>query len=121
MKKYIFIFFLSLNTLSYSQGSLGVNFGFNDDSFGSIDNIQNTINDYDLDLKNATGFQFGIYTEIDLITFYIRPELNFIFSKSNQGATILSGNISQDILKHNFKSSEIQVPIIFGYNVFGLN
>ena len=119
MKKYILILLLLLNTLLYSQGSLGINLGLNDDSFGSIENIQNTIDNYDLDLKNATGFQIGIYTEIDLITFYVRPELNFIFSKSNQGSTILSGNLSEDILKHNFKSSEIQIPIIFGYNVFG--
>ena len=119
MKKYILILLLLSNTLLYSQGSLGINLGLNDDSFGSIENIQNTIDNYDLDLKNATGFQIGIYTEIDLITFYVRPELNFIFSKSNQGSTILSGNLSEDILKHNFKSSEIQIPIIFGYNVFG--
>ncbi len=119
MKKYILILLLLLNTLLYSQGSLGINLGLNDDSFGSIENIQNTIDNYDLDLKNATGFQVGIYTEIDLITFYVRPELNFIFSKSNQGSTILSGNLSEDVLKHNFKSSEIQIPIIFGYNVFG--
>ena len=119
MKKHVLIFFMSLNTLLYSQGNLGINFGLNDDSFGSIENIQNTIDNYDLDLKNATGFQFGIYTEIDLITFYVRPELNFIFSKSNQGSTILSGNISEDILKHSFKSSEVQVPIIFGYNILG--
>ncbi len=119
MKKYILILLLLLNTLLYSQGSLGISLGLNDDSFGSIENIQNTIDNYDLDLKNATGFQIGIYTEIDLITFYVRPELNFIFSKSNQGSTILSGNLSEDVLKHNFKSSEIQIPIIFGYNVFG--
>jgi len=119
MKTHILIFSLSLNTLLFSQGNLGINFGLNDDSFGSIENIQNTIDNYDLDLKNATGFQFGIYTEIDLITFYVRPELNFIFSKSNQGSTILSGNISEDIYIHNFESSEIQVPIIFGYNILG--
>ena len=119
MKKYILILLLLSNTLLYSQGSLGINLGLNDDSFGSIENIQNTIDNYDLDLKNATGFQIGIYTEIDLITFYVRPELNFIFSKSNQGSTILSGNLSEDVLKHNFKSSEIQIPIIFGYNIFG--
>ena len=119
MNRYTLIFLIIFNTSLYSQGSLGVNFGLNDDSFGSIENIQNTIDNYDLDLKNATGFQLGVYTEIDLITFYIRPELNFIFSKSNQGSAILSGNISEDVLKHNFKSSEIQVPIIFGYNILG--
>ena len=119
MNRYILILLIIFNTSLYSQGILGVNFGLNDDSFGSIENIQNTIDNYDLDLKNATGFQLGVYTEIDLITFYIRPELNFIFSKSNQGSAILSGNLSEDVLKHNFKSSEIQVPIIFGYNILG--
>jgi len=119
MKKCKLVFFLIINTSLYSQGNLGINFGLNDDSFGSIENIQNTIDNYDLDLKNATGFQFGMFTEIDLITFYVRPELNFIYSISNQGSAILSGNISEDLLKHKFKSSEIQVPIIFGYNIIG--
>jgi len=119
MKKYKLVFFLIINISLYSQGNIGVNFGLNDDSFGSIENIQNTIDNYDLDLKNATGLQFGIFTEIDLITFYVRPELNFIYSISNQGSAILSGNISEDLLKHKFKSSEIQVPIIFGYNIIG--
>ena len=115
MKNHTLILFLFLNTTLYSQGNLGISFGLSDDSFGSIENISSTIDNYDLDLKNATGFQFGVYTEIDLITFYIRPELNFIFSKANQGSALLSG----DILKHNLKSSEIQVPIIFGYNILG--
>ena len=119
MKKCKLVFFLIINTSLYSQGNLGINFGLNDDSFGSIENIQNTIDNYDLDLKNATGFQFGMFTEIDLITFYVRPELNFVYSISNQGSAILSGNISEDLLKHKFKSSEIQVPIIFGYNIIG--
>ena len=119
MKKCKLVFFIIINTSLYSQGNLGINFGLNDDSFGSIENIQNTIDNYDLDLKNATGFQFGMFTEIDLITFYVRPELNFIYSISNQGSAILSGNISEDLLKHKFKSSEIQVPIIFGYNIIG--
>ena len=119
MKNHTLILFLLLNTTLYSQGNLGISFGLNDDSFGSIENISSTIDNYDLDLKNATGFQFGVYTEIDLITFYIRPELNFIFSKANQGSALLTGNATEDILKHNLKSSEIQVTIIFGYNILG--
>jgi hypothetical protein len=119
MKNHTLILFLLLNTTLYSQGNLGISFGLSDDSFGSIENISNTIGSYDLDLKNATGFQFGVYTEIDLITFYIRPELNFIFSKANQGSALLYGNVTEDIIKHNLKSSEIQVPIIFGYNILG--
>ena len=36
--------------------SLGVNFGLNDDNFGSIENIKTKFDDYNLDLKNSTGF-----------------------------------------------------------------
>ena len=90
MKNHTLILFLLLNTTLYSQGNLGISFGLNDDSFGSIENISSTIDNYDLDLKNATGFQFGVYTEIDLITFYIRPDLNFIFSSLTESMKLTS-------------------------------
>ena len=97
---------------------MGFQFGLNDDNFGSIENISNKIDNYDLDIKNSTGFQFGVFTEIDLITFYIRPELNLIFSKSkNAAAYSLDEGIN--IAEHSYKSSEIQLPIIFGYKVLG--
>ena len=122
----IFILFFSLTPIVlFSQGNLGVNFGLNDDNFGSVENITTKIDDYNLDLKNSTGFQFGIFTEIDLITFYIRPEINFIFSKSKNGTaftSIDSNNIlneSINIAEHTYKSTDIQVPIIFGYKVLG--
>ena len=70
-----------------AQGSLGGNFGLNDDNFGSIENIKTKVDDYNLDLKNSTGFQL-FFTEIDLITFYIRPEINLIFSKSKNGTAL---------------------------------
>ena len=79
------LFFLITSSSLVAQGNLGVNFGLNDDNFGSIENIKTKIDDYDLDLKNSTGFQLGLFTEIDLITFYIRPEINLIFSKSKNG------------------------------------
>ena len=116
------IIFLFFTTSLLAQGNLGVNFGLNDDNFGSIENIKNKIDNYDLDVKNSTGFQFGVFTEIDLITFYVRPELNLIFSKS-QNATALEGdsslNQSISIAEHSYKSTDIQVPIIFGYKILG--
>ena len=84
MRILIFLFLITSSSL-FAQGNLGVNFGLNDDNFGSIENIKTKIDDYDLDLKNSTGFQLGLFTEIDLITFYIRPEFNLIFSKSKNG------------------------------------
>ena len=116
MRLIYFLLFTSSGLLA--QGNLGFQFGLNDDNFGSIENISNKIDNYDLDIKNSTGFQFGVFTEIDLITFYIRPELNLIFSKSkNAAAYSLDEGIN--IAEHKYKSSEIQLPIIFGYKVLG--
>lgn len=113
------IYFLLLTSSGLlAQGNLGFQFGLNDDNFGSIENISNKIDNYDLDIKNSTGFQFGVFTEIDLITFYIRPELNLIFSRSkNAAAYSLDQGIN--IAEHSYKSSEIQLPIIFGYKILG--
>ena len=126
MKIRAFILFYFITSSVLAQGNLGINFGLNDDNFGSIKNIDNKIDNYNIDIKNSTGFQIGVFTEIDLITFYIRPELNLIFSKSknasaysnqSNGSSILNQSIN--IAEHSFKSTDIQVPIIFGYKVFG--
>ncbi len=125
MRILICLFLITSSSL-FAQGNLGVNFGLNDDNFGSIENIKTKIDDYDLDLKNSTGFQLGLFTEIDLITFYIRPEFNLIFSKSKNGTAFTSANNNTNILsesiniaEHTYKSTDIQVPIIFGYKVLG--
>ncbi len=125
MRILILLFLITSSSL-FAQGNLGINFGLNDDNFGSIENIKTKIDDYDLDLKNSTGFQLGLFTEIDLITFYIRPEINLIFSKSKNGTAFTSANNNTNILsesiniaEHTYKSTDIQVPIIFGYKVLG--
>ena len=122
----LILLFLITSSSIVAQGNLGVNFGLNDDNFGSIENIKTKIDDYDLDLKNSTGFQLGLFTEIDLITFYIRPEINLIFSKSKNGTAFTSLNNNTNILsesiniaEHTYKSTDVQVPIIFGYKVLG--
>ena len=91
--RYTFILIIFFSSNLFAQGNLGVNFGLNDDNFGSIENIKNKIDNYNLDIKNSTGFQFGVFTEIDLITFYIRPEFNLIFSKS-KNASAIEGNFT---------------------------
>ena len=122
----LILFFLFTSSMLVAQGNLGVNFGLNDDNFGSIENIKTKVDDYNLDLKNSTGFQLGLFTEIDLITFYIRPEINLIFSKSKNGTAFTSIGNSNSILnesiniaEHTYKSTDIQVPIIFGYKILG--
>ena len=122
MRKITLFLSLFFTSTILAQGNLGVNFGINDDNFGAIENIKNRIDNYNLDIKNSTGFQFGVYTEIDLITFYIRPELNLIFSKSKNAAALQVNSIldqSINIAEHSFKSTDVQVPIIFGYKILG--
>lgn len=114
----LLFFLLIFSSSLYAQGNLGFQFGLNDDNFGSIENFRSKIDNYDLNLKNSTGFHFGFFTEIDLITFYIRPELNLIFSKSKNAAAY-SSDEGINIAEHKFRSSEIQLPIIFGYKIFG--
>ena len=114
----LLFFLLIFSSSLYAQGNLGFQFGLNDDNFGSIENFRSKIDNYDLKLKNSTGFHFGFFTEIDLITFYIRPELNLIFSKSKNAAAY-SSDEGINIAEHKFRSSEIQLPIIFGYKIFG--
>ena len=114
----LLFFLLIFSSSLYAQGNLGFHFGLNDDNFGSIENFRSKIDNYDLNLKNSTGFHFGFFTEIDLITFYIRPELNLIFSKSKNAAAY-SSDEGINIAEHKFRSSEIQLPIIFGYKIFG--
>ena len=121
----ILVLFFLMSGSIFAQGNFGINVGLNDDNFGSIKNIKTKIDDYDLDLKNSTGFHLGVFTEIDLITFYIRPELNLIFSKSKNGTAFSSNNDTSlltqsiNIAEHSYKSTDIQVPIIFGYKVLG--
>ena len=114
----LLFFLLIFSSSLYAQGNLGFQFGLNDDNFGSIENFRSKIDNYNLNLKNSTGFHFGFFTEIDLITFYIRPELNLIFSKSKNAAAY-SSDEGINIAEHKFRSSEIQLPIIFGYKIFG--
>ena len=122
----ILVLFFLFTSSMLAQGNIGLNFGLNDDNFGSIENIKTKVDDYNLDLKNSTGFQLGLFTEIDLITFYIRPEINLIFSKSKNGTAFTSIGNSNSILnesiniaEHTYKSTDIQVPIIFGYKILG--
>ena len=64
---------LLFSSTAICQGNFGINFGINDDNFGSITDLKNKIENYNLDIKNSTGFQFGVFSEIDLITFYRIP------------------------------------------------
>ena len=62
----------------FAQGNFGINVGLNDDNFGSIKNIKTKIDDYDLDLKNSTGFHLGVFLQL-------RPTIQWVIITGNRG------------------------------------
>ena len=55
-KTLLFVLFISLSSSLTAQGNLGINFGLNDDNFGSIENIKNkklSLNNY-MKLQNKS-------------------------------------------------------------------
>ena len=77
MKFYSILIILLLNTeLTFSQFDYGLKIGLNFDSAGKIKLASDQLEKQGA-LNSKTGHHFGIYTEVDFLIFYIRPELQF--------------------------------------------
>lgn len=102
-------FLLPLALLSFftsaAQFGYGIKGGLNYDTFGDITEIGNSLNA--IKSEPRAGFHFGLYGNIDLLLFYLRPELQFSKSESVfEDAGSLSLN-------------KIEAPILLGYKVLG--
>ncbi len=97
------IAFLSTSLLQ-AQFEFGVKAGLNYDSLGDVnyDDISAT----DLSAGSKTGYHIGAYGKIDLLLFYLRPEIQF--------TKINSGFDGKDI-----GLSKIEAPILLGYKILG--
>ena len=97
------IAFLSTSLLQ-AQFEFGVKAGLNYDSLGDVN--YNDISATQLSAGSKTGFHVGVYGKLDLLLFYLRPELQF--------TKINSGFQNTDI-----GLSKIEAPILLGYKVLG--
>ena len=96
--------FFTLTPL-FSQLSFGVKGGVNYDSFGDLTATDVSLSSFEADAK--VGFHLGVFTNIDLLTFYLRPELQFSKSEStitNNGRLALN---------------KIEAPVLLGYKALG--
>lgn len=89
----------------FSQLSFGMKGGVNYDSFGEL-------NRTDLSLENfqsvaKTGFHIGIFGSLDLLTFYLRPELQF------------SQSVSQFNSNETIALNKLEAPVLLGYKILG--
>ena len=97
------IAFLSTSLLQ-AQFEFGVKAGLNYDSLGDVNYTD--ISTTQLSAGSKTGFHVGVYGKLDLLLFYLRPELQF--------TKINSGFQNTDI-----GLSKIEAPILLGYKVLG--
>ena len=97
------IAFLSTSLLQ-AQFEFGVKAGLNYDSLGDVNYTD--ISATQLSAGSKTGFHLGVYGKLDLLLFYLRPELQF--------TKINSGFQNTDI-----GLSKIEAPILLGYKVLG--
>ena len=92
---------------SYSliaQFDFGIKGGLTYDSIGSLKNELSTL--ADLEAKAQTGFQFGVYGQVNFFTFYLRPELQF-----NQSNSAFADNGTLTL-------SKLEMPVLVGYRFF---
>ncbi|MDG1386487.1 MAG: outer membrane beta-barrel protein [Flavobacteriaceae bacterium] len=103
IKTLTFLALLS-TTLLQAQFEFGVKGGLNYDSLGDVDYTD--ISATDLSAGSKTGYHIGAYGKIDLLLFYLRPEIQF--TKINSG-----------FADKNIGLSKIEAPILLGYKILG--
>ena len=102
IKTLTFLALLSTPLLQ-AQFEFGVKGGLNYDSLGDVDYTDISPN---LSAGSKTGYHIGAYGKIDLLLFYLRPEIQF--TKINSGFS-----------DKNIGLSKIEVPILLGYKILG--
>jgi len=113
MKKIYLLTFL-ITTFSFSQNDdnavkkiaskfieIGWKAGLNFDSSGEISNLANEFKSIDAAKGLVNGFNAGLYTQINLLKLYVRPELHF----SKFGTTFDNITVGQ---------SRIELPVSLG-------
>ena len=104
-KLYLSLLLSFLITPLFAQFEFGVKGGVNYDSFGDLNPTDVSLASFEADAK--TAFHVGVYSKIDLLLFYLRPELQFSQSRSD-----FSDNSSIALNK-------IEAPILLGYKILG--
>ena len=102
IKTLTFLALLSTPLLQ-AQFEFGVKGGLNYDSLGDVDYAVISPN---LSARSKTGYHIGAYGKIDLLLFYLQPEIQF--TKINSG-----------FLDKNIGLSKIEAPILLGYKILG--
>ena len=98
-------FLLFFTQLSFSQFEYGIKGGLNFDSSGDIVVVADQLQKEGF-LNGKIGYHMGIYSEVDFLVFYLRPELQY---------TRVSSHYENQFID----TSRIDLPISFGLVLVG--
>ncbi|MCG8412139.1 MAG: PorT family protein [Bacteroidales bacterium] len=118
----IFICVFAFNLSSMSQIKFGIKGGLTTTSI-KTDEVLSIRNQLDIDKlmvkgkDSKVGFQAGIFTRIQILAFYIQPELLFSSTGGEVEITSLKSDkkIASEIRKQEFR--HIDFPILLGFKV----
>ena len=95
---------LLISSFAYSQFKFGAKAGLNYDSLGDLELTE--LNAENINSDTKTGFHIGVFGHVDLLTFYLRPELQFTKSE----------NQFDD---NGFNLQKLEAPVLLGYKILG--
>ena len=118
MKKLNLLFFIiSLNAFSQFEYGIkgGISFNSNLNISANIESISNpNINIF----ESRNGQHIGVFLKLTINDFFIRPEL--IYSKIKNSYDVPIVIINKSNIVTDFNQHKIDIPMMFGYKVFGL-
>ncbi len=106
MRLHSILFLLFITTqLSFSQLKYGIKGGLNFDSAEDIVVITDQLKEQG-SLKGKSGYHLGVYAKVNILAFYLRPELQFT-------------KVSSQFDNQSIETSRIELPVSFGINLLG--
>lgn len=111
---YLAIFIGTIITMQSQDISFGIKGGINQNSIGDFYSFGGSLGagvpDESFPAESVMGFQYGAYLKLNINYFFIRPELNFVS---------LENTYSFPTKPAQWTSTQIDFPILFGYNIYG--
>jgi len=118
LKKLNLLFFIiSLNAFSQFEYGIkgGISFNSNLNISANIESISNpNINIF----ESRNGQHIGVFLKLSINNLFIRPEL--IYSKIKNSYDVPIVLINKSSIVTDFNQHKIDIPLMFGYKVFGL-
>lgn len=121
MKK-VFVTLLTLTlctTLSYAQkidwgAKAGLNYNFGGDLSEAPTSIGESFEDVITGADAKAGYHFGLWTKINVLGMYVRPELIYTQLNNTYGENPVNSRNEAD-----FNTKKLDIPVLFGVKVAG--